>query len=129
VNSAPQKLFLFWLIFGRTVISLHAQDKAPPNGAIRTDVHTRIGTLHNVILFAPMPAVPASAVQQHLTGRGLYVLDIVNGKVEDVRVLKSTGHKILDDAAVAALWQWRFRPHSIYKTTIPLAFVPTNLRH
>jgi TonB family protein len=124
VNSTTQKAFLFWLIFDLTVISLHAQDKPPPNGAVPVDVRTRIGTLHNVILFAPMPAVPASALQQHLTGHGLYVLDIANGNVEDVPLLKSTGHKVLDDAAVAALWRWRFRPHAIYKATIPLQFAP-----
>ena len=48
------------------------------------------------------------------------VVDIVNGTVEDVRVLKSGGDRLLDEAAVAALRQWRFRPHVVYKMTIPL---------
>ena len=78
------------------------------------------GRFRNVVVYAPMPVVPASA--QHLSGRGLYVVELVNGNVEDVRVVKSTGYKVLDDAAIVALRQWRFKPHVIWKSHIPIEF-------
>ena len=54
---------------------------------------------------------------------GLFRLDIdeATGRVKEVRVLKSTGHKILDDAGIKAFRQWRFKPHTIDKVKIPLA--------
>ena len=87
------------------------------------DANTLVGRFRNVVVYAPMPIVPVSA--RHLSGRGVYVVDLVDGNVEDVRVLKSTGYKVLDDAAIAALSQWRFKPHVIYKSTIPIEFRAT----
>jgi TonB family protein len=113
---------VFWCILSLTAICLEAQDLVPPNSAVRSDVNTRIGPLHNVILYAPLPVYPPIALQQRFTGHGVYAIDIVNGNVEDVRVVKSTGHKELDEAAIVAFRQWRFRPHSIYKTVIPVDF-------
>jgi len=60
--------------------------------------------------------------RQHRPGDLGERLTIGLGNVEDVRVLKSTGYKVLDDAAIAALRQWRFKPHIIYKSTIPIEF-------
>jgi protein TonB len=113
---------VFWYIFSLTAICLEAQDLAPPNSAVRSDVTTRIGPLRNVILYAPLPVYPPIALRQRFTGRGVYAIDIVNGNVEDVRVVKTTGHKELDEAAIVAFRKWRFRPHSIYKTVIPVDF-------
>jgi TonB family protein len=37
-------------------------------------------------------------------------------------VLHSTGHRILDDAAMDALRKWRFRPGTVSTVTMPLTF-------
>jgi TonB family protein len=87
-------------------------------------VNTRVGPFYHAVRYAAPIIVPAEAVPQRLSGHGVYVVEvgIVTGYPLDVRVLESSGHRILDDAAVAALRQWRFRPRSVYKATIPIDF-------
>jgi hypothetical protein len=46
-----------------------------------------------------------------------------------VKVLKSTGHGILDQAAIAALRQWRFRVHRGDLVRIPIRFTMSGVRH
>ena len=70
------------------------------------------------------PPYPAEAQAQRLTGNGVYVLhvDPKNGSVRSVAVEKSTGHKILDDAAVTTFTNLRFKPHGVSRVTIPVTF-------
>jgi TonB family protein len=58
-------------------------------------------------------------------GRGLFhlTLDSKSGAVLQVTVKKSTGHRTLDESAVTALRQWRFRPGTWTSLDIPVAFV------
>src|SRR5437868_295613 len=55
-------------------------------------------------------------------GQGKYRLEIDpnSGNVTSVSVVKSTAHKILDDAAISALRRWRFRAHSPPSIIIPV---------
>jgi TonB family protein len=50
--------------------------------------------------------------RRHHTGTGSYrlFLDLKTGYVTKVQVLKSTGFDGLDDSAIAAFRQWRWRP-------------------
>jgi TonB family protein len=43
-------------------------------------------------------------------------------------LLKSTGHKILDDAALDAFRQWRFKPGSVTKVKIPINYTMQGFR-
>src|SRR3954462_15445289 len=55
--------------------------------------------------------------------RGWFKLTLDSGgRVLSVAVLKSTGHRVLDDSAVAALRQWRFRPVLENYLTMPIEF-------
>ena len=75
-------------------------------------------------LYAKRPEYPVDARQKHFTGSGVFALHIrSNGTVERVEVLKSIGHTILDQAAVAAFREWRFRPHSIALVRVPIRYV------
>jgi len=57
---------------------------------------------------------------QHLEGSGLYRLNIKpDGTVSSVTVLKSTGHILLDRAAIHAFRQWRFRPGALRTVKAP----------
>lgn len=49
-------------------------------------------------------------------------MDLDSGSPYDVRVIQSTGSKILDDAAVETLRTWRFVPHRLTWVTIPIEF-------
>jgi TonB family protein len=73
---------------------------------------------------AKRPEYPADARRDHLTGSGLFALHIAaDGHVARVEALKSIGHPSLDQAAIAAFRQWRFRPRSIQLVRVPIRYV------
>jgi len=75
------------------------------------------------VYYAPRPEYPLLAQKQHLEGTGLMEIHIKpNGSVESVRVLKTTGHGILDQAAIRGFSRWRFRPHSIRVVRMPVQY-------
>src|SRR5207248_11702338 len=72
--------------------------------------------------YAPKPEYPEAARANGLEGSGTFLLHIRrDGTVKSIDVLKSTGHRILDQAAIAAFRQWRFRTDAEYA---PLAQDP-----
>jgi protein TonB len=72
----------------------------------------------------PRPAYPKEARDKHMTGMAIVALnvDFPTGTVTSAQLLKSTGYKILDDSALEAFRQWRFRPGSVRKVKIPIKF-------
>jgi protein TonB len=59
------------------------------------------------------PAYPATAVVNGEQGSvGMEVLVGSDGKVRDMRLQKSSGYDDLDNAALAAVWGWKFIPAS-----------------
>lgn len=59
----------------------------------------------------PEPDYPAQAVRQGLQGTViLRVRVLANGAADSVEVLKTSGKKILDDAAIATVQRWQFAP-------------------
>jgi protein TonB len=59
----------------------------------------------------PKPVYPAEAKQAHWTGVSTVAFLIsTDGSVRDARVLRSSGHAVLDDATVSALKGCAFRP-------------------
>jgi protein TonB len=57
------------------------------------------------------PDYPAEARRRRLQGQVVLRVDVsAHGTAEHVRVLTSSGHPILDDAAAAAVRAWRFEP-------------------
>lgn len=74
-------------------------------------------------IYAPRPNYPLHARQYHWTGEGLFGCNIrSDGTVASVDVLQSTGHEMLDQAAIKALRQWRFRPGDMNAIKIPINF-------
>ena len=54
---------------------------------------------------------PRRAVRQGWEGELVLALEILeNGSVGRFRVMKSTGHKLLDEAAIQAVQSWKFSP-------------------
>jgi len=104
-------------------IALEAQITGPANDPSKFVMNTRIGPMHNTVRYAPNPKLSPKDYQG-LTTRAYYGLDInaSSGLVDDVQVLRSSGRKVVDDAIVAALRKWTFRPHSIFKAQIPVDF-------
>ena len=62
--------------------------------------------LHN-----PAPAYPAAALRQGWEGTVLLKVHVLaNGQPDQVLVASTSGHPVLDDAAVEVVTPWRFVP-------------------
>ena len=114
---------LLWLLIAAFSQAQGSSSQTDATGIMFTSIS---GPVRNAVVYAPNPVIPPAAIQQHLGGHGVYKIDLDNGIPYDVRVVRSAGYKILDDAAVEALRTWRFRPHRLVWATIPIDFEPTN---
>jgi TonB family protein len=76
-------------------------------------------------IYAPAPNYPRRWAAEGLVGEGLAVLtvDPQSGLVTQAYMLRSTGHKLLDDSALEAFRQWRFKPDTVSKAKIPITFI------
>ena len=83
----------------------------------------RAATEH--VIYAPPPEYPAEARARHLTGSGVFAVQIrPDGSVERVDTVKSLGHTSLDDAAITAFRKWRFYTHKAdWVFRIPIRYV------
>lgn len=77
-----------------------------------------------VILSTPKIEYPTQARRRHLQGEGMFCLNInyETGTVSSVEVWTSTGHRILDEAAIRALRNWRFKPQAAVRWQVPVDF-------
>ena len=56
-------------------------------------------------------------------GTAILIVDIESGLVKDAVMARSTGHAILDNAAVSAFRRWRFKPGAAPpKVRVPIGF-------
>jgi periplasmic protein TonB len=96
----------------------------PPEPEPVTAPFGRAGYLNN-----PPPDYPAAAARQGWQGTVLLRVRVLStGKVDDVEVQKSSGHKILDEQAIATIRGWLFAPSKRGATpidgwaTVPIEF-------
>ena len=77
-----------------------------------------------VAIYTPPPDYPLEARQRRLTGRGMVLVEVdkKTGYVVAGRMLKSTGHTILDNAALRAFKLWRFKPGTVERVRMPIHF-------
>lgn len=75
-------------------------------------------------LYAPDPTYPDEARAKGQSGAGIamLIIDTTTGHVVKTEMRVSTHSKILDQAAVQALLQWRFKPHTVSKVWVPIKF-------
>lgn len=82
--------------------------------------------LRKFAISVPAPEYPLEARRRHLSGMGVFELEISDaGEVSSVTTIRSTGHPILDRAAVKTLKLWRFRPHIFSRVKVPMTFSMT----
>lgn len=63
------------------------------------------------VVYSVQPKYPSSARSQGIEGvTAVKMLVNASGKVEEAFVVRSSGHAELDDAAIAAVYKWRFSP-------------------
>ena len=70
------------------------------------------------------PEYPVEARRNRIQGSGVFILNISHqtGRVDSITIKKSTGHNILDAAAMKAFMTYRFKPGTPPKIWIPLDF-------
>jgi TonB family protein len=75
-------------------------------------------------IFAPRPAYPYEARKHHITGAGVCIVSVrPDGTISHAEMRPSTGHAILDNAALDAFRRWRFFPGSTApKVKIPIRY-------
>ena len=76
---------------------------------------------------APRPQYPYEARSRKITGSGVCVVqvDAASGNVTGGSMTQSTGSPILDNSALTAFRQWRFRPGTVSQVRIPITFTMT----
>jgi protein TonB len=68
-----------------------------------------------LVVNAPRPEYPVEAQLRRERGSGVFLVraKIKSGRVTQVIVARTTGYKLLDDAAVKALRHWWFKPGAL----------------
>jgi len=102
------------------LIAVSAAAAQSPSLAVR---HTA-GKGKALAIYAPPPRYPTDARGRRPTGRGIVVMTIdqKTGWVTSARMEKSTGSKLLDEAAVEAFSKWRFKPGTVRHVHSPITF-------
>ncbi|HZR78900.1 MAG TPA: TonB family protein [Chthoniobacterales bacterium] len=89
-----------------------------------TDIVTIYDKFKKDAISAPDPEYSIKAQNLGHQGQGIYRL-IVNektGTADEVKVLKSTGHRDLDASAVMTLFNWKFRPGAVKQRDVLIIF-------
>jgi protein TonB len=88
---------------------VEAAPEAPPPPKVEepvTEPKGYAGYLRN-----PAPDYPPAAQKRGLEGKVVLKVHVLaSGQPDNVTVAKSSGHQILDDAALKAVTQWAFAP-------------------
>jgi TonB family protein len=90
-----------------------------------------ISTAKALATYAPRPQYPYQTRSRHITGRGVCVVEVDpgSGSVTSASMASSIGNPILDNAALSAFRQWRFKPGSVSKVRIPITFTMTGAQY
>jgi len=105
------------------VASIPGPKDAPSSGAITRYARPQGG-------YQVRPTYPSSARRQGIQGTTMLKVHVLNdGRVGDVVVEQSAGHPDLDEAATAAVRQWRFDPARRGEEPVPMwVLLPVEFR-
>lgn len=76
----------------------------------------------HLLLRYPKPEYAYEARRLRLAGYGVFILrfDYATGALQQVHIYRSTGHRELDSAVVAALKYWKAKPQSLHEIVVPI---------
>lgn len=118
VTSAPQEA-------APAPVAVAAEPASPPAEEPVTEPKGYAGYLRN-----PAPEYPVAAQKRGLEGKVILKVHVLaSGQPDSVTVAKSSGHPLLDEAALKAVTQWAFAPARRGATPIDgWVQVPLNFR-
>jgi TonB family protein len=94
---------------------------APPP---RHYTHEEWQAIKAKLVISPRPDYPSRLRALKLTGSGLFRLHFdSHGVITAIDVLKSTGHRELDDQATETLIRWRAKPGVKWDLDEPVSFI------
>ncbi len=72
------------------------------------------------VIYKPDPVIPAVAIRKGWGGtiRVLLTINPKNGLVDEVKVLRHSGHQTLDAEMVMTFFKWKFRPGTVTKVGV-----------
>jgi TonB family protein len=78
-------------------------------------------------LAAPDPEYPMKSQHLGYQGQGIYrlVINKKTGMADEIKVLRTTGHRELDGSAVLTLLKWKFQPGTIDHRDVLVVFQMT----
>lgn len=86
-------------------------------------------TKMQTVVSADKPAYPPKAQAQRMQGSGCFQITVRrNGFVDSVKVTKSTGHLLLDQAGLAALRNWRFPRNAPKVIRVPIVWTMETIK-
>jgi TonB family protein len=87
------------------------------------EVETFTGRPPGVVKWVPVE-YPAKLRAYGWNGKGLFLLKVNprTGDVDEVKVLKSTGHVLFNELSAKAFFQWKFQPGSAAQVQVPVEF-------
>ena len=106
---------------------VRARKKVVPSVARNASVGTAVshfGVAKELAMYAPPPAYPYEARRRGITGSGSVELTVNrgNGNVIEARMAQSTGSDVLDNSAMSACRNWRFRPGTVTRVIVPITY-------
>jgi TonB family protein len=89
-----------------------------------TDVVTIYDKFKQGTTAAPNPDYPQKCQHLGYQGQGIYrlVVNKSNGVVDEVKVMKTTGHRELDASAIMTFFNWKFTPGTVDHRDILVIF-------
>lgn len=94
--------------------------------AVWSDGHASALSDQELIRYAlasPRPGYPQEAQRTKITGSGHYELRMhLTGKITEVAIVKSSGSRVLDQAAWNAFMKWRFKPGVFTSVRVPVSW-------
>jgi len=79
--------------------------------------------LRNHMVRMDRPVYPNSARMMRKFGNGVFWMKFDrNGRVKAVKIIQSTNHADLDNAAVYSCYRWQARPGEVDQAIVPIVF-------
>jgi TonB family protein len=119
-QTLPRMVLLSAVLAVTPVAFLCAQKIVPSSGsnAVADAIPMKM------VLQQVPPEYPSEARRSRITGHGVLFgrVDSKTGIVTSVHMEKSTGNTLLDQAALNAFRQWRFKPGTVRQFRTPINF-------